>query len=220
MTRRGPEWEQRAPDLVEPIIGFRKWVYAGGRLHPWGNGEDVWNGAHEVRATCASKLGGFKDHSAPGQDCHCGFNAFHEPPHEGTYLRSIRNLHSPVRECVIGAMVCRGAVEVHTQGFRAEYARPVLLAWSAEIKLHVMVEAVPVDVQVGVAFKRGRETRIPSDRERVEGIAAGLGLRAVCYGDLMAEALAFGSPIPPDLRPPLFDIGPEGRRRPGRSNHG
>lgn len=110
-------WEQRAPDSIEYVIGFRQWNLSGNRLKPIGAGNDVWEGGKEVRASCGSG----RLHRAPDHDCECGLYAWHSwtglSPQSGSAT------------AVFGAVQACGRMEMHTTGFRAEFMRPVLLGY-------------------------------------------------------------------------------------------
>lgn len=102
-----------APDLFEPLLGYRYWrVGADGTLRCLIS-NDRWdpgpNQAHCWR----------KGHDAPGRMCTCGFNALHDVPE----MR--RSEH---RNTVLGAIAAWGDIQVHRLGFRAEFASVVALA--------------------------------------------------------------------------------------------
>src|SRR5262245_47544762 len=107
-----------APDLVHPLIGFRQWRLHGGVLHSmWA--DDPWaEGLRRARcrASCAHRLG-LAD--APDPSCGCGVHAWHRPVPLGA---------SATRDLVAGAVALWGAIEIHTMGMRAEFARIVALA--------------------------------------------------------------------------------------------
>jgi hypothetical protein len=74
----------RIPDGIEPIVGYRAWVYAlhGSRaeLHPMRSlgrprGPSPWNGAESgwVLASCAADP--LDPERVPGWSCTCGFYA-------------------------------------------------------------------------------------------------------------------------------------------------
>ena len=81
---------------------------------------------------------------------------------------------SPTRELVAGAVALWGAIEIHATGMRAQFARIVTLA-------------LPV-------------TRA---RKRLElAITAGeMGVELVAHRQLLAAAMAHGTPVPAAMRP-------------------
>jgi glycine cleavage system H lipoate-binding protein len=106
-----------APDLFEPILGFRAWhVVADGRLVPWSAGTaGTWQPG-DNRAICLAARGG--RHQAPGHRCTCGLYALTDV--------SDPRLRPGVE--AVGAVVAWGDVEAHRTGFRAQFARVVALA--------------------------------------------------------------------------------------------
>lgn len=164
--------EAERPLLIEPVIGFRSW--AVGRddkdqptLGPIGFGTWAWRGGAEARATCAyhekdNQAGGcpHEPDTIPDPRCECGFYAYHRPP------------SGREAERVIGALSARGGIEVYREGFRAEYARPVLLAWGG-----------------------------PEQAPEVKTLAARLGIDAVPLAELESSAKRFGATVPESLWP-------------------
>lgn len=106
-----------APDLAEPLLGFRAWRLASdGALVPWSAGTAGTWLAGDNTARCLA--GGGARHAVPGHRCTCGLYAL-------TDVRDPRLV--PGREAV-GAVVAWGDVEAHRTGFRAQHARVVALA--------------------------------------------------------------------------------------------
>jgi hypothetical protein len=112
----------RAPDLIEPVIGYRQWTVEGNvlrspfrRVH-WRN--------PVARAHCNLSLArfalGHEPHDAPHPDCDCGIYALHNPR---------GGLHTVGDECPVwGAVALWGRIEAHDGGMRAQTARIVALA--------------------------------------------------------------------------------------------
>ena len=102
-----------APDLIDPIVGFRQWRLSEGAL--WSlYGSVRWSTA-ELRAMCSR---GRHDRSlAPSKECSCGIYACHDP------CPLMASAGTP--DFVAGAVVVWGRVEVHATGMRAEHARIV-----------------------------------------------------------------------------------------------
>jgi len=108
-----------APDLIEPVVGFRRWRVVGDHLSsPYIPLR--WD-APVVRARCYPANRGLlfgagwleEPHEAPHPRCKCGIYAWHRPPRPGP-------IPDPGR--VLGAVAVWGRIEVHADGMRAEYA--------------------------------------------------------------------------------------------------
>jgi hypothetical protein len=137
-----------APDLIEPVVGFRDWRAVDGKLisrHlPF-----EWS-ARTMRAECY-RGGGFAFasdvsaavHRAPGRDCRCGIYAYYRP--EGEF---------PIVDArgVTGIVTVWGEIEAHADGLRAEYARVEALGvyqhWTRRRKLEVAAIAELLDVEL------------------------------------------------------------------------
>jgi len=114
-----------APDLVEPVVGFRAWRIVGGRLmSPY---IPVRWEARVMHAEClpANRRLLFgagwvaEPHASPHPDCKCGIYAYHRP--------GVRTWFGEF-ETVEGVVSCWGRIEVHADGLRAEHARVEALA--------------------------------------------------------------------------------------------
>ena len=106
-----------APDLIEPVIGYRQWRLRGDALWslyvdtPWRRGTNT--------ARCAAGAGDH-DEAAPGHACTCGIYAWYRPcPRLASAVTS---------DLVAGAVVVWGALELHPTGMRAQHAMVVALA--------------------------------------------------------------------------------------------
>ena len=104
-----------APDLVEPIVGFRQWRLHGRTLSSLFS--DVHLPRTELRARCA--VGGHDRESAPSSTCSCGIYAYYDP--------CPRTASAATPDLVGGVVVLWGRVELHATGMRAEHARVVAL---------------------------------------------------------------------------------------------
>jgi hypothetical protein len=114
----GPRYPER-PAEVEPLLGWRLWRVRDGTLVSWGVRHEWQPGVNE-----ASCLGSRHCNSSPGESCSCGFWALHSPS------RCIRYARDTItdRSSVVGLVRAWGQVALHgTEGFRAQYARPVCL---------------------------------------------------------------------------------------------
>ena len=102
-----------APDLIEPIIGFRHWRLVDGALTsmfsmtPWP--------ASEMTARCPA--GHHDPVKTPSPGCTCGIYTYYEP--------CPRTASASTRDLIGGAVVVWGRVEAHATGVRAEHARIV-----------------------------------------------------------------------------------------------
>lgn len=114
-----------APDLVEPVVGFRAWRVVGERLlSPYIPCR--WEGPR-MHAVCypANRSVTFgrgwlaAPHESPHPDCQCGIYAYHRPGVR-TYFGEWDWLE--------GIISVSGRLEVHADGLRAEHARVHALA--------------------------------------------------------------------------------------------
>ncbi|HLL87538.1 MAG TPA: hypothetical protein VK387_09535 [Thermoleophilaceae bacterium] len=159
-----------APDLLEPVVGFREWLIVRGCLTspyiPF-----RWE-ERTVRARCFPanrnlQFGrGWVDepHAAPHARCKCGIYALHRPRSATPF---------PDADRVWGVVSAWGRIEVHSDGIRAEHAR---------------VEALSLE---------GGERR--RDESALRRIAAWLGVELVERDDLPAVAAHCGSPLPDEV---------------------
>jgi hypothetical protein len=110
-----------APDLIEPVVGFRNWRVIDGVLTSPHSGVP-W---HEP-ILCARCLRVPEVHEAPHAGCDCGVSAYLEP--------QLRFSAVDFRG-VSGIVTMWGRLEVHPDRVRAEFARVEALAmydrWSA-----------------------------------------------------------------------------------------
>lgn len=138
------ESELRAPDFVEPVIGFRAWRLRDGEIvspyvdTPWTAGP--------MKARCLRERVHFRPAAAPHEEpapvphCGCGIYAyFHPVDRAGGDPQFVR-----------GAVVMWGRIEVHSEGMRAEYAQAVIFVepadWRRRRELHHAAERVGVEV--------------------------------------------------------------------------
>ena len=119
-----------APDLIEPVVGFRNWRVIDGALVSPHSGA-IW----DEPLLCGRCHLYPNAHSAPEPDCDCGVSAYHEP--------QLRFSTVDFRG-VSGIVTLWGRVEVHPDRLRAEFARIEALAvysrWSQ--RQRTAVEAV------------------------------------------------------------------------------
>lgn len=165
----------RAPDLVDPVVGFRAWRIVGGRLlSPYIPCR--WEG-RVMHAVCfdanrrlfapAVRRGWLTEpHESPHPQCQCGVYAYHRPGAQAYYGEW---------ELAEGVVSVWGRIEAHRDGLRAEHAR---------------IEALAAPPR-----------HEPGRRIRVEAIADALGVAVVARDDLAREALQHGAPLPRRMLP-------------------
>jgi hypothetical protein len=161
-----------APDLLAPVIGFRSWRIANGRLlSPYIPCR--WEG-RVMRARCfdANRVllrgEGWLDepHASPHPECQCGVYAYHRP--------GLRSYYGEQWWCD-GVIAAWGRIEVHADGLRAEFAR---------------VEALGIPDLTNERLVHA-----------VEAIGARLGVPVTSAEALPELAQRLGGPVPSSLRP-------------------
>jgi hypothetical protein len=161
-----------APDLIEPVVGFRKWRLVRDRLSSpfiplrW---EEAVAHAECFPANRTLLFGkGWLEqpHSAPHPDCKCGIYAYHRPPSRGPI---------PYLDRITGIVTLWGKIEVHRDGMRAEHARIGALAYLADL---------------------GRD-----HERRVRFIACGLGVDVIEQSELALAAQGYGQRLPAEMIP-------------------
>ena len=114
-----------APDLIQPVVGFRAWRLVGDRLlSPYIPCR--WEGAL-MHAVCypANRSLTFgrgwlaAPHASPHPDCQCGIYAYYQPGTRGYFGEW---------EWLEGIVSVWGRIEAHADGLRAEHARLEALA--------------------------------------------------------------------------------------------
>ena len=142
---------ERVPDLVEPIVGWRLWLVVadGGYLwlesvlHP-----TRWSPGRSLDARCVphhrcylcdpSEVGAFPTHSAPNEECDCGIYAARSPEALAPYLDS-----DVLGRMVVGGVRLWGKVIAAERGWRGEHAYPDAIyvpSRTLEQELHKAVE--------------------------------------------------------------------------------
>lgn len=152
-----------APDLVEPLAGFRSWRVANGRLiSPYVPCR--WEG-RILHAACWDANRGLQGgrgwlvepHDSPDPACQCGIYAYDSP--------GLQTYHGESWWCE-GVISAWGRVVVHGTGWRAEHARvealalpggedPRLAAAVREIAARIQVPVVPREALPDVAASAG-----------------------------------------------------------------
>lgn len=104
--------------------GYRLWGLEDSKLLSLGAGKGEWKPGWN-KAVCVIH----EDHQAPVSDCECGFYAYHTiqaPKDEYSHLDSAG--------LVFGTVAGAGKLEIHCDGFRAEYLSIVALGITDESK--------------------------------------------------------------------------------------
>jgi hypothetical protein len=114
--------QRSSPAPAEPLIagavhGLRAWTVEGERISAWMQGQQWETGGAPTRARCLNGAG----HLAPGTACGCGLHGFH--PWSPLARRALTGSVRPGQ--VAGIVEAWGEMEIHTDGFRAELARPL-----------------------------------------------------------------------------------------------
>lgn len=119
---QSPEVTDVAPDLIEPIVGWRVWRVLNGTLRSLYWGGVVWHPGHPMDAACrAHSYVGDDCHSAPDEGCKCGLYAT-------TDRLATTMLAARLRAAdALGKVALWGKVIEGEVGYRAEHAYPVEL---------------------------------------------------------------------------------------------
>lgn len=164
-------FEADAPDLIEPIVGFRNWrIFRNGPrdgelsspYFPVSWTERVHRAECRRRRSAEELLQ--DSHSAPAPGCGCGISAYHAPTGDFSKIDF---------RAVSGIVTVWGAVQVDDKEMRAEVAR---------------VEALAL-------YHRWSRKQL----EAVRAIADKLGTDLVDLGDLGAAANRYGQGLPTSL---------------------
>jgi hypothetical protein len=156
-----------APDLLAPVHAFRDWRVTPEGLTSPRTGV-VWT-SRIMKAECRPRTPEElvqAPHRPPGQDCSCGIRAYFRPSYETSRVDYTG---------VTGIVTVWGAMAVHADGVRAEFAR---------------VEALSV---------YARWTR--RQKAAVAGVAEDLGVDVVDVDELQQCAHRYASPVPESLVP-------------------
>jgi hypothetical protein len=162
---------RRAPDLIEPVVGFRNWRIlrtgpARGQLSspyfPVAWPEPVMRAECRRWRTPEALLD--TPHAAPQPECGCGIRAYHTPTGDFSKVDYL---------AVSGIVTLWGRIEIGADEMRAELAR---------------VEALAV-------YSRWSRRQ----RDAAQEIAAHLGAELVDLRELGAAAVSYGAPPPASL---------------------
>ena len=160
-----------APDLIEPVVGFRNWrIFRDGRRYgelsspylPVSWTERVQRAECRRRSSVEQLLQ--EPHRAPSPGCGCGISAYHAPTGDFSKVDF---------RAVSGIVTVWGAIEVEGDEMRAEVAR---------------IEALALYHR----WDRGQ-------LEAVRAIADSLGTDLIDLRELGAAAERYGQGLPPSL---------------------
>jgi hypothetical protein len=132
----------RAPDLIEPVIGFRAWrLDEDVLLSP--STDEWWPPGTELAARC---LRGTHLEHAPAHDCDCGIYAYYEAYTSATWYATRPG------DSIPGAVLAWGRIEASYAGMRAQFGRLLCLGlppWADRArKRHIYAEATRLGIQV------------------------------------------------------------------------
>jgi hypothetical protein len=105
-----------APDLINPVVGFRQWRLVRGELRSMYTGDRWEPGAMTARC----HVEGGHAEPAPRSDCTCGLYARYSP--------APRTASAGTPDLVAGAVALWGRLELHAHGMRAQHATLLALA--------------------------------------------------------------------------------------------
>lgn len=153
------------PAVQGKVLGFRVWTLRGHELasalpqlrSTWTLGPNtaVCHVDRFLKAYPGVRVS-TDPHAAPGHGCKCGLYATHGP------LAALSGLK------VVGAVLAWGRIEVHHDGFRAEHAEPIMLAYHHDQpfdhvqRLHAV--ASEFDIPVVPVGELEREARLTGHR--------------------------------------------------------
>ena len=123
-------------------------------------------------AVCPRRSGAA--HSPPVKDCTCGLYAWH--PHRVVGLIA-RQMRQAVPRKVFGLIEAWGRIEIHSAGFRAEFARPVAF---------VNLDWQEIDERAGGQMRAHYETRLWELAER-----CGAEVIDPCEGESVRQLLKY-----------------------------
>lgn len=116
------------------IIGYRAWRINPETFELRGPvSRIVWPNDGKLEAQCEDILHRdefrrvLRDHATPGDICKCGIYAFHD-------VDSAMESYCTHSLSILGVAAFWGRIAVHSNGFRAQYARPLALADHKEFK--------------------------------------------------------------------------------------
>lgn len=175
------------PTFIECVLGYRAWkIDDEDRLWPISDRRAPWEpGINTARCNCVVRgalsfdwslrdgrrvLETHPEHEAPSADCTCGLYSWRRP--RPAWKHGHRFASGTV---VCGAVASWGRLQVHGEGFRAEHACVVTLAYPPGVDARAM--------------------------QKLERVAARYGVELVALDRLEEVASRHGSPLPDSLQP-------------------
>jgi len=149
--------DEEIEPMVGSVYGFRWWrVAAGGTLRsPWHGGHRWSSGFNDARCLERRRympvwrsLGA---HAAPDRRCSCGFYGLWAPPRveQQTWVWEVdANSSGSSHGLLFGVVEVTGKIMLASEGFRAQFARPVAVAIGAEVQPSPDVDAVAMRLPV------------------------------------------------------------------------
>lgn len=176
-----------APDLAQYVTGYRSWRIGPGHTIKAMVATAGWTpGVNKAECIPVDFLTfGYQEgpHKAPCTGCHCGFYAVHEKCKD----------EAPGGE-VYGVVRAHGDIEVHADGFRAEFVEVVAFADPATVPLYR-------DLTDDARQAQARTRFVGELVKCVKARAVRYGVPMVPWDDLERVALEHGGPVPVSLRP-------------------
>ena len=135
------------------VYGFRWWrVAPGGSLRsPWHGGYRWEHGFNDARCLERRRYvpmwRAADDHVVPDRDCRCGFYGLWMPPRaeRQTWVWELDvETSGGSHGLLFGIVEAAGKILLATEGFRAQFARPVAIAVGADVMPTPDVDAVPM----------------------------------------------------------------------------
>jgi hypothetical protein len=125
-TGRATEGAGTSLKVLGPIYGYRAWRLRGSGLYSF-SGWRPWPNDEPKAALCWKNFTPWGNHCAPGYWCHCGIHAWIDIPPKKAY--------SPQGMTPVwGIVELSGRAIEHDWGYRAQYARPVAIVYSAGVE--------------------------------------------------------------------------------------
>ena len=153
------EPEIEVPDSVEPVSAWRAWrvIEWGGelRLQSMGAGgrmaDVIWTPSRAMEAKCSRGK-----HTPPSENCSCGFYAARDRNHLTSMAYHYYNIDDKKDTVVIGKVAMWGRVIPGSQGWRAQFARPMMLIvppsrWRV---MKPLKDVYKLPTEIGSTFKK------------------------------------------------------------------
>jgi hypothetical protein len=151
------DWDVKVPDSPEPIIGWRLWRivhweyvepdhHIVSRLVSWTD-SDIWDLKRPTRAECsASRHFLHPVQIVPSRTCACGLYAWRTIHDALAYLG--QDSYACYYHWVFGQVALFGTVIEHKYGYRAQWAKPVAVVTSSDLRGASCGYSLPEDLPV------------------------------------------------------------------------